>query len=79
MDRARVNSLTTHVPTIKRAVNLQALPTFQGGKTRFMFALLCMSPLMLAVDLNGGVLTAGFTRGPVTEKNYKMRADFATG
>ena len=43
------------------------------------FAALVLLPLLMAADINGGVVKLGFSTGSTMESEFKMRPDYATG
>ena len=46
---------------------------------RVTFAALVLLPLLMAADINGGVVKLGFSTGSTMESEFKMRPDYATG
>jgi len=53
--------MSTNVPKVSYAVKLNSLSTYQGARLRGAFTFVCLLPIFMAFDVNGGITKLGFT------------------
>ena len=79
MNANQVRNMVTRVPTIRKSVAINSFKANQGDTFRMLFTGLCLTPIVMCADLNGGIAKLGFSTGTTMQSEYKMRPDYATG
>ena len=62
MDNAKMVDMVTRVPKLTNKLNFMKTTTGNNAAFRTRFAALTLLPLLLTLDLNGGLSNFGFTR-----------------
>mmetsp|Transcript_8618 Transcript_8618/g.14570 ORF Transcript_8618/g.14570 Transcript_8618/m.14570 type:complete len:93 (+) Transcript_8618:27-305(+) len=78
MERAKLNDMVKNVPTISNRLDFRHSSTYMGSKYRLRFWTLCVIPIYMAVDFNGGMHTLGFGNAGL-RTTFKFKPDFMTG
>jgi hypothetical protein len=77
MDSKTLYKLSTRVPTLTRKLDLSKFESARGSAFRNYVVWLTILPLAALLDLNGGLVKAGFKR-TTFEEEYKVRPDYIT-
>jgi len=77
MEAARVKSLTTRVPAIRRSFDFATTSTQQGANFRIKIALFSVLPLLYCFDQNTGLARLGFA-STALERQFSVRPDYLT-
>lgn len=77
MDAKTVHKLATRVPTMTRKLDLSKFESARGSRFRNQLIWISLVPVLMMMDLNGGLAKLGFVK-TTFEEEYKVRPDYAT-